>query len=259
MPYLQRNGYRIHYTWDGRPDAPVLLLSHSLGAHLGMWDPQVEALGRRFRLLRYDHPGHGSSGPRPGPASIEDSGADVLALLDELDLERVSFCGLSLGGMAGLWLGAHASDRFQRLVISSAAARIEDPTLLRERIAAIRRDGLEAIAESVLAGWFTPGFRSKYPQRVAWARRMLFSTQGDAYASSAETVCALDLRGELPRVTVPVLVLYGAEDTATPPAWNRAIQKGITGAAGRCLPAAHLVNVEAAEAFSSEVLGFLAP
>jgi 3-oxoadipate enol-lactonase len=261
MPYLQRNGYRIHYTLDGKANAPVLLLSHSLGAHLGMWDPQVEALGRRFHVLRYDHPGHGGSEPRPGPATpatIEDFGADALALLDELDLEKVSFCGLSLGGMTGLWLGARSPGRLQRMVICSAAARIEDPTLLRGRIAAIRRDGLEAISDSVLAGWFTPGFRSGQPGRVAWARRMLLATQPEAYASTAETVCALDLRGELPRIAVPVLVLYGAEDTATPPAWNRAVQETITGAVARRLAAAHLANVEDPGAFSAAVLGFLA-
>jgi 3-oxoadipate enol-lactonase len=257
MPWLQRKGYRIHYAWEGEPDAPVLLLSHSLGAHLGMWDPQVETLGRRFHVLRYDHPGHGSSDPRPGPANIEDFGADALALLDELDLEKVSFCGLSLGGMTGLWLGAHSPGRFQRMVICSAAARIEDATLLRGRITAVRRDGLEAISDSVLGGWFTPGFRSAQPQRVAWARQMLLATQAEAYASTAETVCALDLRRELPSLAVPVLVLYGAEDTATPPAWNRAIQEGITGAVARSLAAAHLANVEDPVAFGGAVLGFL--
>lgn len=259
MPHLQREGYRIHYTWDGRPGAPVLLLSHSLGAHLGMWEPQVEALGRRFRILRYDHPGHGGSEPRPGPADIADFGADVLALLDELALDQVSFCGLSLGGMVGLWLGAHAADRFTRLVISNTAARIEDPTLLRGRIAKIRRDGLEAIADSVMAGWFTLGYRRREPQRVGWARRMLLSTQAESYAATAETVCGLDLRQELPRIALPVLVLYGADDEATPPAWNRGIQERIAGATGRCLPAAHLANVEAADAYNAGVLEFLAP
>jgi len=259
MPHLQRGGYRIHYVWEGRPGAPVLLLSHSLGAHLGMWGPQVAALGRRFRILRYDHPGHGDSEQRPGPADIADFGADVLALLDELALDRVSFCGLSLGGMVGLWLGAHAASRLTRLVISNTAARIEDPTLLRGRIATIRRDGLEAIADSVMAGWFTLGYRGREPRRLAWARRMLLSTRAEAYAATAETVCGLDLRQELPRIALPALVLYGAHDGATPPTWNRAIQEQVPGATGQCLPAAHLANVEAADAYSASLLAFLPP
>ncbi len=259
MPFLQRTGHRIHYRWDGDPDGPVLVLSHSLGANLGMWEPQVEILGRRLHLLRYDHPGHGDSEARPGHATIADLGSDVLALLDELALDRVSFCGLSLGGMVGMWLGAHAQDRLTRLISSSAGARIEDTTLLRGRIARIRRDGLESIVDSVLNGWFTPAFRATNPQRLAWARQMLLSTRAEAYAATAETVCETDLRPELPSISLPALVLYGADDTSTPPAWNRAVQGGIVGAAGRRLRGAHLVNVEAAEEFNAAVLGFVAP
>jgi len=257
MPRLQREGYRIHYRWDGNPDGPVLVLSHSLGANLGMWEPQVAALGRRLHLLRYDHPGHGDSDPRPGQATMADFGADVLALLDAASLDRAAFCGLSLGGMIGIWLGAHAPQRITRLVSSSAGARIADTTLLRGRIATIRLQGLGAITDSVMQGWFTPGFRSANPQRVAWAREMLLSTRAEAYAQTAETVCETDLRGELARVRAPTLVLYGADDPSTPPAWNRAVQDGIPRAAGTCLPGAHLLNVEAAEAYSAEVLEFV--
>jgi 3-oxoadipate enol-lactonase len=258
VPHLQRDGYRIHYRWDGQPDAPVLMLSHSLGAHLGMWEPQLETLGRRFRLLRYDHPGHGASEVRPGPAGIADLGADALALLNELALGTVFYCGLSLGAMVGLWLGAHAADRLTRMVIASAAARIEDQALLRGRIATVRRDGLPAIADSVMEGWFTPAFREREPLRVEWARRMLLVTRAEAYAATAETVCGLDLRADLARIAVPTLVLYGSHDQATPPSWNRAIQERVAGAVSRSLPAAHLANVEAAEAFTGEVLDFLA-
>jgi 3-oxoadipate enol-lactonase len=259
MAFLQREGYRIYYRWDGRENAPVLLLSHSLGANLGMWDLQVDDLGRIFHLLRYDHPGHGRSDPRPGPGTMADLGSDALALLDELALDRVSFCGLSLGGMVGLWLCAHAPARFSRLISSSAGARIEDTTLLRGRIATIRTQGLESIADSVLSGWFTPGFRTRNPDRVAWARQMLLSTRAEAYAGTAETVCEADLRPELARISLPALVIYGSDDKATPPAWNQAVQEGISGAVSRRLPAAHLVNIEAADEYSACIQGFLKP
>ena len=259
MPYLQREDYRLHYTIQGDPRAPVLVLSHSLGAHMGMWQPQLESFGRRFQLLCYDHPGHGNSEPRPGAASMADFGADVLALLDALDLEQVAFCGLSLGGMVGIWLGAHASHRITRLVVCSAPAQIEDPTLLRRRIARVRRDGVEAITDSVLAGWFTPEFRQREPECVKWTTQMLLSTRAEAYAATAETVCELDLRSELSRIDLPVLVIYGANDEATPSAWNRALQEKISGAAGLCLPGAHLVNIEASNEYNAAVLGFLAP
>ncbi|HUJ73623.1 MAG TPA: alpha/beta fold hydrolase, partial [bacterium] len=233
MPLLQREGYHINFRWDGNPRGTPLVLSHSLGASMDMWEPQVTALGRHFHLLRYDHPGHGDSQPRPGHATLEDFGADVLALLDALRLQRVAFCGLSLGGMIGMWLGAHARDRLTRLVSSSAGARIADTTLLRGRIATIRLQGLGAITDSVLNGWFTPGFRDSNPQRVAWAKEMLLLTRAEAYAETAETVCETDLRGELARIRVPTLVLYGADDPSTPPAWNRAVQEGIKGATGK--------------------------
>ena len=257
MPFLQREGYRIHYRWDGNSEGAALVLSHSLGANLDMWEPQVATLGRRLHLLRYDHPGHGESEARPGHATIADFGVDVLALLDQADLERVAFCGLSLGGMVGMWLGAHAPGRLTRLISSSAGARIADTTLLRGRIGTIRLQGLGAITDSVMNGWFTPGFRETNPQRVAWAKEMLLSTRAEAYAMTAETVCETDLRGELARVRVPTLVLYGSDDPSTPPAWNRAVQDGIAGATGKCLPGAHMLNVEAADAYSAAVLEFL--
>jgi 3-oxoadipate enol-lactonase len=257
MPFIQRDGYRLSYTWDGNPAGPVLMLSHSLGAHSGMWGPQLFFLGRHFHLLRYDHPGHGASDPRPGLATIADFGSDALAILDTLGLERVYFCGLSLGGMVGLWLGAHAPDRLIKMALSSTAARIENPELLRGRIAVIRREGLAAIAESVVTKWFTPAFCEQHPERVQWAKELLLQTRPEAYASTAETVCNLDLRPEVEQIRIPALILYGENDLATPPAWTRAVQERLQGSTLCGLPAAHLANVEAADEFSDRVDGFL--
>jgi 3-oxoadipate enol-lactonase len=258
MPYLQRNGFRIYYHWDGDEHAPVLILSHSLGADHRMWEPQVEMLKEHFHILRYDHPGHGESDVRPRKATIADFGADVLALMDNLGIERANFCGLSLGGMTGLWLGANAPQRFARLVISSACAHFDDTSRLRWRIVTIRRDGrLDAITESVLNVWFTPAFREREREQMVGIEKMFLTTQVEGYAATAETVCELDLRDDLARISVPTLVIYGSDDHATTPAQNRFLQANIPGAREVCVTAAHLANVESPNDFSNAVCGFL--
>ena len=258
MPFLQRNGFRIFYRWDGDEHAPVLILSHSLGADHRMWEPQVEILKKHFHILRYDHPGHGESDARPHQASIADFGADVLALMDDLGIVRANFCGLSLGGMTGLWLGANAPQRFSRLVISSATAHFDDTSLLRGRIATIRRDGrLDAITESVLSVWFTPAFREREREQMNHIEKMFLATQVEGYAATAETVCELDLRSDLARISIPTLVIYGSEDHATTPAQNHFLQESIPGAREVCVTAAHLANVEASNEYSNAVRNFL--
>ncbi|MFP4179643.1 MAG: 3-oxoadipate enol-lactonase [Spirochaetaceae bacterium] len=257
MPYLEREHYRIHYEWGPRRDGPVLILSHSLGANSRMWNTQIEALSHRFRVLLYDHPGHGRSDNRPAVGTIADYGEDVLALMDKLDIETACFCGLSLGGMAGIWLGAHAADRFEKLVLCNTTAKIENPELLKRRIAEIRHNGLDGITESVLEKWLTPEFRRTHPETVDKLRSLCMETDAGGYADTAETVCSMDLRGALKSIPLPVLVIYGAHDKATPPEWNIKIANEVQGARIVCLETAHLSNVEAPEEFNRAVLGFL--
>jgi 3-oxoadipate enol-lactonase len=257
MPWLQRNGYRLYHTQDGDPAAPALVFSHSLGADLSMWDPQVEALENHFRLIRYDHPGHGRSDTIGHSPTIGELGMDALALLDELELESTFFCGLSLGGMVGLWIGANLGGRLRKLVVSSTTARIENTDLLRGRIRTIRTDGLAAISESVIQNWFTPNFSIGHPEAKKQALRMLTRVHSEAYAALAETVCEMDLRDQLARIRIPTLILYGTEDKATPPAWNLALHDKIAGSRVAALNAAHLANIEAAADFTSELRGFL--
>jgi len=257
MPWLQRNGYRLYHTQDGDPAAPTLVLSHSLGADLSMWDPQVKALKDRFRLIRYDHPGHGKSDTMGHTPTIGDLGMDAAALLDELQLESTLFCGLSLGGMVGLWMGANLGGRLRKLVVSSTTARIENTDLLHGRIQTIRTDGLAAISESVIQNWFTPGFGTEHPDAKNQALAMLARVRSEAYAALAETVCEMDLRDQLSRIRIPTLILYGTEDKATPPAWNLALHDKIAGSRVAALSAAHMANIEAAGDFTSAVREFL--
>jgi 3-oxoadipate enol-lactonase len=257
MPFATVDDARVHYRIDGPALGPVLVLAHSLGADLTMWDAQAAALSGVFRVLRYDARGHGASSVTPGPDTIERLARDVLGLLDALDLPQVHFCGLSLGGMVGLWLGAHAPERVCKLVLANTAARIGTPESWNARIAAVRSGGLAAVAPAVLGRWFTPGFGQRRPEAVEVIRRVLLATSVDGYAAGCAAVREADLRAEARTVAVPTLVIAGARDEATPPASSRWLAQAIPGA-GYCeLPAAHLSNSEAAEQFTTAVSDFL--
>ncbi len=252
---FQTEQLSIHYRWAGQAQGPVLVLSHSLGTSSELWTPQLERLGLTFRLLLYDHRGHGQSGLPAGERwSIEDFACDLLALLDALGLERVGFCGLSLGGMVGLWLAQQHPDRLEWLVAANTAAYTEDPSLLEGRMEQIRQWGLESIADNVVERWFTAQFRASEGTTVDRFREMLCATPREAYLATSAAVCELDLRTGLSGIDLPTLVITGNADRATPPAWGQAIAQAVPLAGYRELPAAHLSNVEAAEAFTDTVL-----
>jgi 3-oxoadipate enol-lactonase len=238
----------VHHTVEGPDDGPVLVLSNSLGATAAMWEPQARALGDRFRIVRYDTRGHGGSPVPAGPYEIADLGRDVLALLDRLGVERASFCGLSLGGMTGVWLAAHAAERIERLVLCSTVAHYDDSGPWHERAATVRAAGMEAIADAVVARWFTDGFPR---EAISPFRAMLADTPAEGYAGCCDAIASMDLRGDLAAIRAPTLVVAGAEDPAAPPDAMRPIADGIAGSRFEVLPhAAHLANVEQAEAVS---------
>lgn len=257
MPFYESEETRIFYRWTGREDGPVLVLSHSLGSSCELWQPQVEGLGEHFRLLLYDHRGHGESSGSSGNWSIDDFGQDLLKLLDFLKLDRVHFCGVSLGGMAGLWLAQQAPEHVDKLVVANTSAFTEDPALLKSRMELIRREGLTAIVDDVLDRWFTPAFHDSHPQVVDRFREGVLATSARSYFSTSAAICALDLRADLKAIIAPTLVIVGDQDRATPPAWGETIAAAIPGAELRSLKAAHLSSVEAAEAFNAAVARFL--
>jgi 3-oxoadipate enol-lactonase len=235
----------------------VVVLSHSLGASGEMWKAQTNEFGKRFRLLIPDHRGHGQSSVPAGPYGIDQCGRELVALLDHLELDRVHFCGLSWGGMIGMWLGQHALQRIQRMVLCNTAARIVDTTLLMTRNELIQREGLSAIADNVIDRWFTPAFRGSHPEEVESARKMLLGTSPEGYVHTSSAVCELDLREGLPTISCPVLVVAGKHDLATPPGWNASIASSIPGAQFVELDAAHLSNIEARHEFNRTVINFL--
>jgi 3-oxoadipate enol-lactonase len=249
---------RLGHRFDGDPAAPVLVLSGSLGSTLDMWGPQLP-LAKRFRLLRYDHPGHGSSPPAEGPLAIDDLGSGVVDLLDQLELEHVSFCGVSLGGMVGMWLTIHAPERIDRLVLCCTSAHLGPPERWQQRAELVRREGMAAVADTVVEGWFTPRFRAAQPAVVERYRAMLLGTDVESYARCCEAIRDLDLRGDLAVIVAPTLVVGGAEDPSAPVEHAETIVRGIEGSRLLVIPAAaHLANVERPDAVNDAVLEHLA-
>ena len=257
MPFIEADGVRMRYRLEGKPGAPVIVFSNSLGTNLSMWDPQVAALRDEFRILRYDTRGHGLSAVPPGPYSQEQLGNDVLVLLDAVEIRHAHFCGLSMGGQAGIWLGATAPDRFARLILCDTAAHIGNPEIWTARIAAIRAGGMPAIVSGAIERWFTPKFIVQSPEVVACVRRMILDTPPQGYIACCEAIRDADLTAQASRGLAPTLVISGAHDPATPPAQGRSLASMIRGARYLELDASHLSNIEAASQFTSAVLEFL--
>jgi 3-oxoadipate enol-lactonase len=236
---------QLAFTQDGSPDAPVLVLSNSLGTTREMWSPQLEGLTRQWRVVRFDHPGHGDSPLWNGPVSIETIGRAVVDGLDGLGIDRVSFCGLSLGGAAGQWLAAHAPERIERLVLCSTSARFAGQAAYLERAATVRARGMAAVSGTVVERWFTPGFRAREPEVVSRYRSMVEATPPEGYAACCETVADFDGRYDLRKITAPTLVIAGAQDPATTIEHARELVDGIPNARLVTIEeAAHLANIE---------------
>lgn len=253
------DGCRIAYRLDGPDDGPVLLLSSSLGCDLGMWAPQLEAFTRQYRVLRYDSRGHGRSDAPAGAYSIERLGFDVIELLDVLHLARVSFCGVSLGGMIGQWLGVFAPERIERLVLANTAPSMGPRSMWQERIEAVSRSGMSAVAEASIERWFTPGLFERAPERIAPMREMLLATPPAGYAGCCAAIRDLDLRKTAAQIAPDTLLIAGAFDRATPPERSEEIARAMAKPPQLVeLDGAHLCNVELPEAFTRAVLDFLA-
>ena len=248
----------LHRAILGPLDAPALLMGGSLGTTLQMWDGQLP-LAAELRVVRFDHRGHGRSPVPPGPYEIADLGADVLELMDELGLERASYCGLSIGGMVGMWLAVHAPGRIDRLLLICTSAHIPPARMWRERAATVlEARTVEAIADGVLARWLTPEFAARHPDVQASLRSMLAGTSHQGYASCCGAIERMDLRGELSRIAAPTLVVSGSDDPSTPVEHQRVIAESIRGARHETVgPAAHLAAIEQAEAVNRLIMEHL--
>jgi 3-oxoadipate enol-lactonase len=253
------DGVRIHYEIEGREDGPPLLFSHALGANLALRDAQIdEATGLGFRVIRYDCRGHGASSAPARDATIERLGRDVLELLDSLGVERTNFCGVSMGGVTGVWLAMNQPRRLARVALCGTAVWNGKPDLWNERIAKVRKEGTEAIADTILERWFTPEFWAGRPDEMARVRAMIAGTEAAGYVACAAAVRDADLRDMLGLIEAPTLVVIGSRDPSATPEKGQYLVERIPGAQKLVLECAHISNIECAEEFNRAVLGFLA-
>lgn len=262
MPMIDADGCLLNVSVEGRDGGPTLMLSNSLGCTLQMWEPQMRALTQVFRVIRYDRRGHGKSQVgksqvAPGPYSIERFGRDALAILDDLNIEKVHWCGLSMGGMVGQWLGVHAPERINKLVLANTTCHYPDASIWDARIKAVKDGGLASVADTVISGWLTQDFRERQPDIAARMKAMLTSTPVEGYLACCEALAKLDLREDLATIKAPTLVIAGRYDKSTPITMAEAIRSRIPGASMTILDAAHISSVEATLAFNDAVLGFL--
>jgi len=249
---------RLDYRLHGRGGAPPLVLANSLGTRQQLWSRQLPELTERFRVLTYDHPGHGTSALPEEPYTVEGFARGLLELLDQLALERVSVCGTSLGGMVGMALALEAPERVERLVLSCTSAYLGPPDGWAERARTVRADRMGAIADSVVVRWFTPELAREQPETVARFREMLVGTPPEGYACCCEALAVWDARERISAISVPTLVIAGAEDPATPVEHAHFLASRIPDARLLVLEgAAHLANVERAEEFTNAVLDHL--
>ena len=257
MPQPEGNGVRLHYRLEGPSEGPVLAISHSVGTTLEMWWPQMAFLQSRVRTLRFDSRGHGRSDVTAGEYGVDDLGHDLVALLDHLELSRVSLCGLSLGGLVAMWMGIHAKERLERLVLANTAAYLGPPEGWQARIELVREQGMTALAEVAPARWFTDAFRRDQPDDVRRVVDMLLATDPEGYAGCCAAIRDADYRPAIAGIDLPTLVIGGTHDPATPIDTARYLADHIRGAELVELNASHLSNIEQPDAFNRALQRFL--
>ena len=249
---------RLAHRLDGTEGRPVLVFGNSLGTTWELWDGQVAALADAWRIVRFDHPGHGRSPLPDGALTVESIADDVLNLVDELGRERLTFCGLSLGGAVGMAAARLAPDRIERLVLCCTSARFGEPEGWHDRARLVRAGGTAIVAERVLERWFTDETRRTDTATAARFRTILEAVPSEGYAACCEALALWDARGDLGAISARTLVVAGEQDVATPPADGAFLAESIPGAILTVLPgAAHLANIEQPELFERALVEFL--
>lgn len=247
----------IFYLTEGNPAHPAILFSNSLGTDHRMWQAQAEHLRERFYVIRYDTRGHGGSASPAGPYSLQQLAEDALGLLDFLGIATAHFCGLSMGGVTGQWLGIHAAGRISKLILANTAAKVGDSTAWQQRADMVRTNGLGSIADSAASRWFTPDFVSRMPDQVSALTEHLRQENPSGYAACCEALASADLRQQIQAITPQTLIIAGNADPVTTVADAVFMQQQIPDARIAVLEASHISNIEAESAFNQALLAFL--
>jgi 3-oxoadipate enol-lactonase len=254
------NGIEIHCEISKEKDAPVVVLSHSLSCSMAMWEPQLEVLEPHFRVLRYDMRGHGKSEAPKGAYTLDQLAADVIGLLDAFGLDRVHFVGLSIGGMIGQCLALKYSDRLRSLSLCDTAPVIpeEAKPLFEERMTRARDGGMEALVQETLERWFTQPYLNQNPPEVDHIRKQILGTPVAGFIVCSHAILGLNFVERLSEIKLPTLIIVGEDDPGTPVEASQAIHQRIGNSKLVVLPsAAHLSNIEQADAFNAALISFL--
>ena len=257
MPIAHINQTDIYYLAEGNPDNPAIVFSNSLGTDHGMWQAQADALVKGFHVIRYDTRGHGQSANPKGPYQLQQLGQDVLALLDFLNIEKANFCGISMGGVVGQWLGIYAPERLKKLVVANTAAKVgtTDGWIIRAK--AVRAEGLDTIADSAASRWFSPSFVNSQPPIISKLVAHLRSENADGYASCCEALADADLRDEIHAIPNSTLIIAGQYDPVTTESDAVSMHQIIKDSKMVALPASHISNIEAEKLFTQVLSDFL--
>jgi len=250
-------GVRLAVEVPAASNKPVVMLSNSVAASLAMWDEISERLSDRVRLVRYDTRGHGQSDVPAGPYTIERLGLDAHAILVALDIKRAVFCGLSLGGLTGMWLAANKGERLAGLVLANTAANFPPASMWQDRAAVVRASGMSSLVAPTLDRWLTKSFQARRAERTAQLAAMIGATPSEGYAACCEVLAVADVAPRLADISCPVQVICGAHDPSTPPARGEEIVAGVKGAQMATVDAAHISAVEAPDAFARELTQFM--
>ena len=260
MAFADVSGRRLYYRLEGRPGRPVMALCHVLGLDHSMWDPQVPDLVERFHVLRYDLRGHGASDAPDGDYSVADLGRDALALLDGLGIDRVIWCGQSIGGMVGQWLAINAADRLSHLILANTTPRVADPPGMEARRKTVLQNGVASVVDTAIRRFFTPALVEQNPPRVASARETFLATSAVGYAGCCAAIRDLDHTAMLGQIRTPTLVISGdADESMTFEGHGAVLARQIPGASLVRLAAAHVSSLELPRTFTRTVLEWLSP
>ena len=258
LPFARIGDLRLFYRLEGQAGKPVLVLSHSIGCDHGMWVPQVADLLPHFQVLRYDTRGHGASDAPAGEYSVELLARDLLALTDALGITKFAFCGLSLGGAIGQWLGMHAPERLTGLVLANTTPQFGARSYWETRIKAVRDGGMAAVADVAMGRFFSPETLARDDVYANSMKSVLLGTDPGGYLGCCAALRDLDHRQSLSQIRLPALVIVGDRDVSTP--WEghgEILAREIPNARVVRLPAAHLSNLERSRSFSAALFGFL--